>query len=158
MGLEKSFRGKCRSSAVFFFWHLVCISRAWYPLSFSRLVNLSSFSRAWYPLFTHNLSTALGILFLFPVICTRRLQFPRLATVTFFPRLAPVTFFLRSACHPLSISRGWHLFAFSRVWQPLSFSSASQSVVCLCSGQVVTSRCYGSKIFRWQQTENVTKK
>ena len=95
-------------SGFFFFLHLACISRAWYPWSFSRLVNPSSFSRAWYPLFTHNLSTALGILFLFPVICTRKLQ---------FPRLAPVTFFLRSAWHPLSISRGWHLFAFSRVWQ-----------------------------------------
>lgn len=99
----------------FFLLHLVCISRAWYPLSFSPLVNPSSFSRTWYPLFTHNLSTALGILFLFTVICTRKLQFPRccylfpalgtrylfpaqrLAPAIYFPRLTPVCLFPRLA-------------------------------------------------------------
>ena len=88
-------------------------------------MNPSSFCRAWYPLFTHKLSTALGILFLFPVFCTRKLQFPglnrylfpalgtcylfpsqrlapaiyfpRLTLVCLFPRLAAVIFFKRLA-------------------------------------------------------------
>ena len=113
MGLEKSFRGKCSSSAVFLPTSVICFPDC-FPHLASCIYFLALDNRYVFPaLVTRYLFPALGIWWLFPfsralhplgtrdLFPTRSLPpaiyFPHLVTVTLFSLLAPAIYFPRLA-------------------------------------------------------------
>ena len=96
MGLEKSFRGKCSSSAVSLLTSVICfphLASCIYFLALGNRYILPARIRYLFPaLVTRYLFPALGNRTFFPRFASA-INFPHLATVTFFPRFASAIYF-----------------------------------------------------------------